>query len=52
MNQYELESFELIIQMYDENPVAGNEVIGQYSIGLSTMYRHTNHEYYKVWLRM
>ena len=29
-----------------------NELIGTYSIGLSTMHRSANHEFYKVWLRL
>lgn len=52
MNQYELESFELILELYDHNPVFSNELIGQYSIGLSTLYRNLNHEFYKTWVGM
>ena len=29
-----------------------NELVGQYSIGLSTLYRNTNHEFYKVWISL
>ena len=52
MNQYELESFELNFYMYDHNDIFQNELIGSYSMGLSTIYRHANHEFYKVWLRL
>jgi len=50
MNEYELESFELNIELYDHNALLANELIGQYSIGLSTLYRNLNHEFYKVWV--
>lgn len=50
MNQYELETFEMVIELYDHNAVFANELIGQYTVGLSTLYRNTNHEFYKVWL--
>lgn len=52
MNQYELETFELILEVYDHNAVLANEMIGYYSIGLSTLYRNLNHEFYKVWLTL
>jgi hypothetical protein len=52
MNEYELESFELNIELYDHNALLANELIGQYSIGLSTLYRNLNHEFYKVWVGM
>ena len=50
MNQYELETFELILELYDHNAIFQNELIGQYSIGLSTLYRSLNHEFYKTWI--
>lgn len=50
MNEYELETFEMVIELYDHNAILANELIGQYTVGLSTLYRHTNHEFYKVWL--
>ena len=40
MNDYELETFELNLELYDHNAILANELIGQYSIGLSTMYRN------------
>ena len=52
MNQYELETFELILELYDHNAIFANELIGQYSIGLSTLHRSLNHEFYKVWIGM
>ena len=50
MNQYELETFEMNIDLYDHNALLTNELIGSYSIGLSTLYRNTNHEFYKKWV--
>ena len=52
MNQYELETFELIVEVYDYNPMMTNELIGYHSIGLSTLYRNLNHEFYKIWLTL
>ena len=40
------------IDLYDHNALLTNELIGQYSIGLSTLYRNTNHEFYKKWITM
>ena len=50
MNKYELETFEMVIELYDHNAVFSNELIGSYTIGLSTLYNNLNHEFYKVWL--
>ena len=52
MNQYELETFELILEVYDYNAVKTNELIGLSSIGLSTLYRNLNHEFYRVWIAL
>lgn len=52
MNQYELESFELILEVFDYNTVSANELIGSCSIGLSTLYRNLNHEFHRVWLAL
>jgi hypothetical protein len=38
--------------MYNHRDIMANELIGSYSMGLSTIYRHANHEFYKVWLRL
>jgi hypothetical protein len=50
MNDYELETFEMIIELYDHNQFFLNQLIGQYSIGLSTLHRALNHEFYKTWV--
>lgn len=50
MNQYELETFEMTIEMFDHNDVFTNELIGSYSIGLSTLYNFMDHEIYRNWI--
>ena len=52
MNQYELETFEMNIELFDHNDLLADELIGIYSIGLSTLYRHTSHEFYKRWISL
>jgi hypothetical protein len=52
MNQYELETYELLLEVFDHNAIFANELIGFHSIGLSTMYRNLNHEFYKVWVTL
>jgi len=47
-----MEKAELIFEVFDYNTWKWNTLIGTYSIGLSTMYRHCNHEFHKVWLRL
>jgi hypothetical protein len=42
----------LIFQLCDYNNFTSNQIIGVYSMGLSTIYRHANHEFHKVWLRL
>lgn len=50
MNDFELETFELIIELYDHNAIFQNELIGVYSIGLSSLHRSLNHEFYRQWV--
>lgn len=52
MNQYELETYELNIEVFDYNAIMPNELIGFANIGLSTLYRNLNHEFYKTWLTL
>ena len=47
-----METFELNFNLYDHNRIFANELIGTYSVGLSTVNRHANHEFYRVWLRL
>jgi len=52
MNKYELETFELNLEAYDQQSWRINSFIGSYSIGLSTMFRFPNGEIYNKWLRL
>lgn len=49
MNEFELETWELLFEAYDRNIIFTDTLLGSCSIGLGTMYRHTN-EFYRVWL--
>jgi len=50
MNMYELESFELIFEVFSKKTFSSDVLVGKYSIGLSTMYRNANHEYFRTWI--
>ena len=50
LNKFEFETMELIFEVFDYNALLPNELIGQHSVGLSTMYRHLNHEFYRKWV--
>jgi len=50
LNKFELETYELMFELYDYNPILANEIIGFHSICLSTMHRNLNHEFYKKWV--
>ena len=50
LNKLELETMELLFEVYDYNSFFPNELIGYHSIGLSTMYRYLNHEFYRTWV--
>ena len=52
LNKFELESLELNLEVYDQLSWWTNQMIGGYSIGLSTMYRSPNSDIYKKWLRL
>jgi hypothetical protein len=52
LNKLELEMMELIFEVYDYNPIMPNELIGTHSIGLSTMYRNFNRQFYKTWVSL
>ena len=49
LNKLELETMELVFEVYDHNAFFANELIGYISVGLSTMHRSLNHEFYRVW---
>jgi hypothetical protein len=48
----ELESMELRLEIYDHKEFAQNVLIGSHSIGLATLYRNMNHEFYNQWLKI
>jgi len=52
LTDQEFQTGELIVEMYSKNRFFGNSLIGNYSIGLSTLYKNANHEYFNVWLSL
>jgi hypothetical protein len=52
MNEYELETWELYFEVYDQNSFFTDALLGACSIGLGTMYRYTQREFYRCWLSL
>jgi len=52
LSEQDFQTGELMIEMHSKNRFFGNDLIGGYSIGLSTLYKNTNHEYFNVWLTL
>lgn len=52
LSDQEFQTGELMIEMFSKNRFFGNSLVGNYSIGLSTLYKNANHEYYNVWLTL
>jgi hypothetical protein len=52
MNSQQFQTAELSFNVYSKNNFMGNSLIGRYSIGLSTLYKNANHEFYNVWLTL
>jgi len=52
LSKQEFETGELVIEMFSKNRFFENSLIGNYSIGLSTLYKNPGHEYYNVWLTL
>ena len=50
LNKLELETMELVFQVYDYNAFFANELIGSHSVALSTMYRNMKHEFHRTWV--
>jgi hypothetical protein len=46
----EFESFEIKIEVMDFKSFGTNQLVGQYSIGLSTLFRNPQHEIFNTWL--
>jgi len=52
MSPVELQTFELIIECLHYNNFMSNRLIGQFSIGLSTLHKQRNHEIFQAWLTL
>jgi hypothetical protein len=52
LSDQDFQTGELMVEMYSKNRFFGNSLIGNYSIGLSTLYKNANHEYFNVWLSL
>ena len=50
LSEQELQTAEVMFEVYSRNMFKSNELIGKYAINLSTLYKNANHEYYNVWL--
>lgn len=51
MNDFELETWELLFEAYNRNTFFTDSLLGSCSIGLGTMYRN-NKEFYRCWLSL
>lgn len=40
----------MVLELFDHNAIFTNELIGQYTINLATLYNNLNHEFYKTWI--
>lgn len=40
------------LQCYDFNAFLNNELVGEFAIGLSTIHRNSNHEFFNVWVSL
>jgi hypothetical protein len=52
LNSQEFQTAELSFNVYSKNNFFGNDLIGKYAIGLSTLYKNANHEFFNVWLTL
>jgi Ca2+-dependent lipid-binding protein len=43
----QLEKQTINIEVFDESKFWANDLIGSFSIGLGTLYKNDNHEYYR-----
>ena len=50
MTEQELQTTDLVVEVYSKNNFFSNDLIGLYSLGLSTLYKNANHEFYNMWL--
>ena len=52
LTDHELETWELKLECIDFNAFFLNKLIGAYSIGLATLNRNSNHEFYNMWVTL
>ena len=52
LTNVELETFEMKVEVYNWNAFLSNDLIGGYSIGLSTLHRNNNHEFFNEWITL
>ena len=50
LTEQQLQTTDLVIEVYSKNNFFQNDLIGLYSIGLSTLYKNANHEFYNMWV--
>lgn len=50
MTEQDLQTTDLVVEVYSKNNFLSNDLIGLYSIGLSTLYKNANHEFYNMWV--
>jgi hypothetical protein len=50
MNNTDLQTSELTFEVHSRNNFFSNDLIGSFSVNLSTLYKNANHEYFNVWL--
>lgn len=52
LSDQELDKFEILIEVMNLSSFVGNSLIGSASIGLATLYKSMNHEFYQTWLHL
>ena len=52
MNTIEFEQFEIKIECFDLKQFGSNQLVGIYSVGISTLYRNPGHEIFNKWLSL
>ncbi len=52
LSKADLQKGELTIEVWSKNNFFSNSLIGTYAIGLYTLYKNANHEFYNCWLTL
>jgi C2 domain len=50
LSETDLQKMEILLEIYSKNEFLLNDLIGSTSIGLGTLYKNMNHEFYNIWL--